>query len=77
MPVETESKQSLAPWFTLMVTAVPHAAVIVIVPVRKAPGFVMTYTLKLPLFDPVVGKMETHDKDSETVQLEFEVTLTG
>ncbi len=36
----------------------------------------MTYTLKLPLLNPVAGVTATHDNDSETIQFEFEEILT-
>ncbi len=76
MLVETVSKQTLAPWFTVIKTVVPHAAVTVIVPVRKAPGFAVTETVILPLFNPDSGVTAIHIKDSETVQVEFEDIFT-
>ncbi len=69
------SKQPPALWFIVIATVVPHVAVSIIIPVRAAPGFARTDTLILELFDPDVGVTLSHDKDSETVQVEFEVIL--
>ncbi|KAF0130009.1 MAG: hypothetical protein FD155_1795 [Bacteroidetes bacterium] len=57
-------------------TVVPHAAVTVTDPERAAPEFAMTYTLKLPLFEPDIGVIATQGNDSDTVQFEFEVITT-
>ncbi len=65
-----------AAWFTVIAMAVPHAAVSVIIPLRAIPGLTMTETVILELFDPVVGVTVTHDKDSETVQFEFDEIFT-
>ncbi len=68
-------RKQRATWFTVIVITVPHAAVSVIIPLRAIPGFAMTDTFILELFDPDVGVTMSHDKDSETVQAEFEVTF--
>ncbi|KAF0130015.1 MAG: hypothetical protein FD155_1801 [Bacteroidetes bacterium] len=75
MFVEGISMQG-APWFSVIVRAVPHAVVSVIIPDRAIPGFVVAETVILPLFDPDEGVTVTHDKDSETVQVEFDEMLT-
>ncbi|KAF0130011.1 MAG: hypothetical protein FD155_1797 [Bacteroidetes bacterium] len=62
--------QPLVPWFMLIVTDVPQAAESVIIPERALPGFAITFTFIRPLFEPDGGVTVTHDKDSDTVQLE-------
>ncbi|KAF0130014.1 MAG: hypothetical protein FD155_1800 [Bacteroidetes bacterium] len=60
-----------------MATISPQAADSVIVPVRAIPGFTETETVILPSFNPDNGVTVTHDKDSETVQEEYDEMFTN
>ncbi|KAF0130008.1 MAG: hypothetical protein FD155_1794 [Bacteroidetes bacterium] len=73
---EVVSKQPPEFWFTVMETVVPQAAVSVIIPVRAEPVLAVAFTFILLLFDPDVGVTVTHDKDSETDQVEFDEIFT-